>query len=166
MLGHITSSYNGPIRCGVCSDTHESNMECNPNCGGNHHPLDKDCPLYKQEKSIIKIQTDKEIPPGRARRELRLKARGKYIALPEERKESIDLSFDDSETETGNTETSPRGPMKSSPLTEKLAPTTTNTDTETRERRKRGRWVERSPPLETGQVTEGEDHDPTTEACS
>lgn len=89
-IGHITEACTGDPHCTNCSGNHISKGICKKppnciNCGGDHRPLDKTCPTYLQEKSIIKIQVDQDIPLRLARKKFRAKAKGRYIPLPVER---------------------------------------------------------------------------------
>lgn len=111
-LGHITEDCKNGPRCGVCSGSHKAGG-CNGtpmciNCGGDHPPLNKQCPAYSQEKAIIKILTDGKVHPRRARNMYKAKAKGRYIPLPAELAEGMstdsegdndNIEADDSETE-------------------------------------------------------------------
>lgn len=105
-IGHITEQCKGGPHCGNCSGVHGTNKVCRRapscvNCGGGHQPLDKQCPLYIQEKAIIKIQEDGGMKPYRARRVYRSKA-SDYIPLPAEGTASDDSEASESEAEEEN----------------------------------------------------------------
>lgn len=100
-IGHITDACEGGLHCGNCSGVHATNKVCKRsphcvNCGGNHQPMEKACPLYVQEKAIIKIQVDQKIGPYQARRVFMKKA-NRYIPLPAEGKAN-ETDSDGSET--------------------------------------------------------------------
>lgn len=103
-IGHITDACTGEPHCGTCSGTHPERGRCNRpphcvNCGGDHRPLDKTCPTYIQEKAIVKLQTDQDIPLKLARRKYRAKVKSRYIPLPMERttEDTTDSESDTSE---------------------------------------------------------------------
>lgn len=102
-IGHITETCTARVtRCGTCSEEHDTTTctkspQC-INCGDGHTPLDKVCPVYKQEKAIIKIATDQSTSLGNARRIYRNKTKHTYIALLEEKLEATsntDVDTDD-----------------------------------------------------------------------
>lgn len=102
-IGHITEQCKGGPHCGNCSGIHAINKACRRapscvNCGGGHQPLDKQCPLYVQEKAIIKIQEDGGMKPFRARRIYREKEPN-YIPLPSEGTASDDSEDSESEAD-------------------------------------------------------------------
>lgn len=107
-IGHITENCAGEARCGGCSGLHTGTCNKDPhciNCGDNHPPLSKTCPLYQQEKAIIRLQTDNDIPPKKARKAYMAKAKGRYLPLPTEGNLNEDPSSED-EIEEVNTEDS------------------------------------------------------------
>lgn len=108
-IGHITDTFGNGPHCGICSNGHEERLcKRTPfciNCGGGHPPLDKICPTYVQEKAIIKIQTDVNIAPKRARKQYMAKAKVRYIPLPAER--SADSGSDSASEEDPEEKTEP-----------------------------------------------------------
>lgn len=74
-IGHFTEKCTNDEKCKNCSaDLHTLNCKKKPlcgNCGGDHRPTDRTCPVYVQEKAIIKMAVDGGIPPSRARKEYR-----------------------------------------------------------------------------------------------
>lgn len=116
-IGHITEACTGEPHCGTCSEHHPDKGRCKKppncvNCGGDHRPLDKTCPTYLQEKTIIKLQTDQDIPMKLARRKYKNKVKSRYIPLPMERSstESTD-SEPENNDEHADTETAERDPV-------------------------------------------------------
>lgn len=74
-IGHTTEQCRGRGRCGRCSEDAENHAESTcgaephcANCLGNHQPLDKRCPVYLQERAVVKIQIDNKVNPKEARR--------------------------------------------------------------------------------------------------
>lgn len=86
-IGHITEKCLEKTRCGSCSEVGEHGDNCTKppwctNCKGNHPPTSKRCPLYTQEKEIIRIQIDHNLAPSAARRSFRSMAGKHYLPLP------------------------------------------------------------------------------------
>lgn len=99
-IGHKTEDCTNDRRCGICSGKHTENCKDGPNCincGGSHVPLAKTCPVYRQERAIIKLLTDRNIPPWQARRIYMAKVKAGYLPLPAERTEE---SASESERDT------------------------------------------------------------------
>lgn len=108
-IGHITETCTGEAHCDNCSGNHHSKNKCKKppnciNCGGDHRPLDKTCPTYLQERAIIKIQTDQDIPLKLARKKYKNKVKSRYIPLPMERSTT---GPSDSEPETDDEHADP-----------------------------------------------------------
>lgn len=99
-IGHKTENCKSPPKCNNCSEREAHNENCKNepacrNCGGDHRPLDKACPVYRQEKSIIKIQYDQQVHPKTARNIYRRKNKGVFLIPGVEQKEAEIDSDDD-----------------------------------------------------------------------
>lgn len=113
-IGHITEACNDAPHCANCSGNHPHREGCKrppscTNCGGDHRPLDKTCPTYQQEKAIIKIQVDQEVPLKVARKKYKAKVKNRYIPLAMERlaRDHTDTEAE-SETELDDTKQDPK----------------------------------------------------------
>lgn len=99
-IGHIGTECKQKPRCGNCSKEHETaSCKAAPhcgNCGADHRASDKDCPLVKQERNIIKIQVDKSVDSTKARK--LYKRKHQYIH-PIEDTETPERSDSDDEIE-------------------------------------------------------------------
>lgn len=97
-LGHITDNCKGTQRCENCSERHEqskcTNMAHCINCKGKHKTSDKTCPAYKQEKDIIRAQTNLNISPKEARRRYKETHKEEYypIQKDDEHEQELDES--------------------------------------------------------------------------
>lgn len=99
-IGHIGVECEQKPRCGVCSGQHVTDgcktaPHCG-NCGADHKPNDKDCPLVKQERSIIKIQVDRNVDSKKARK---LYKRKHHYIHPLKDSETPEKSDSESEVE-------------------------------------------------------------------
>jgi hypothetical protein len=71
--GHHKNACRQAARCARCGSTEHPDGECSApprcvNCEGEHTAFDKDCPVWKKEKSIQKIKAEQNIPYLEARK--------------------------------------------------------------------------------------------------
>lgn len=103
-IGHITTNCNRAKRCSKCYGLHPEPNNCKNkikcgSCGGeNHVPLAKTCPVYVQEKAIIKIQVDQRITPSEARNIYRRNNGETYLPIT---KRTTETRSEDEETDKG-----------------------------------------------------------------
>lgn len=132
-IGHTTEQCQGNRRCARCSDNdveHDettcSTMPFCANCLDNHRPMDKACPVYQQEKAIIKIQVDVGLNPKEARRRYMTRAPKYYplwAEIPREtNKKDPDSDGDVELIEENKPETSVASPCPSKTETANVPP--------------------------------------------
>lgn len=106
LIGHFTERCKAKARCINCSGAvHSLQCERKPhcgNCGGDHPPADKQCPIFVQEREIIRIAVDGDTSTSKARKEY--KKRHEYRLLPNEgalivEDEEEVITIDDAEDE-------------------------------------------------------------------
>ena len=73
-FGHGKGQCKGHENCFRCSEEGHDGMTCSKtikcfNCKGAHMSSSKDCPIYKKEKEILKIKTEKNITYQEARQQ-------------------------------------------------------------------------------------------------
>lgn len=74
-IGHISRTCEEEERCIICAGAHSSSKDnrcTNPskclNCEGDHSALNKDCPRYKQQESILRVMATDNVSFAEARR--------------------------------------------------------------------------------------------------